>query len=305
MGEVQSVISGATVPKWLEGFGVVSGFRPAPLQGSRLVITGPPGCGKSTFLNGFPGLLMLDPEGGGNTVADPKAYRFTAPRTTAPKDLDEAYMYVVNQACNRRRSGNTDVSMIGIDTLDSMVDIFLTAFCLRNDIDDPISYNTNKTSGNGYTIVRKAIFGMLDRVYASGMGWAIITHMTTELVSVGERQVEKSRLTLSQSFRGRLMQACEHMLFMRRATISETRPGKPLKLKGGIEKPGKPVVKTHEVRQLMTQPGQVWDGASTNDVKVRVPLPGSIVIPERDGYQAFADAYDQAIRNLRDQRDEE
>ena len=293
---MKSVISGREIPKDLQGVsGMRSGFVIPTVNQIRMVITGQPGAGKSTLLNSNPTVLSLDPERGGDTAADPQALRFTPPPDTDPMVLDQAYLTFVDSIIARKMRGATDIGMICLDTIDEFIDIFLTALCLRKGVDDPIDLKDG--SGNGYTIVRKAIFGMLDKVHRAGMGWAIIAHTRTKTVRIGGEERQVSGLSVSDSFKGAIFQKCEHMLFVEHG-VEQVKGPEEVKVVGGkkIKKPGK--VSTQKVRKLKTRPGGLWQGGDTNDVKVRVPITDELILPKVGGWDLFTKAYEDACSTL-------
>jgi len=223
--------------------------------------------------------------------------------------LDQAYLTFVDSIIARKLRGKDDIRMICLDTIDEFIDIFLTALCLRKGVDDPIDLKDG--SGNGYTIVRKAIFGMLDKIHRSGMGWAIIAHTRTKTVRIGGEERQVSGLNVSDSFKGAVFQKCEHMLFVEHGVDTTIGP-KEVKVVGGtmkmvkgkeklvggktIEKPGKTTVE--KVRKLKTKPGGLWQGGDTNDVKVRVPIADELILPKVGGWDLFTKAYEDAISIL-------
>ena len=293
---MESVISKREVPKDLQGItGLTTGFNPPDVQGSRFVITGQPGAGKSTLLNSNPYLLMLDPEQGGESVADPKALRFTPTSDTPPEELDMAYQDFINRIIARKRSGKDDVRMIGIDTLDELISIFQKALCLREKVPDVGDIGGGH--GKGYFIVRDAIFGMLDRVHQAGMGWAIIVHTQTKTVVVNGTETQISSLGVSDSYKAAVFKKCSHMLFVEHGITTVKGKEEVRVVKGRrITKPGK---SEHiKVRKLKTQPGGLWLGGTSNDIKVRVPLPPEMVLPEKGGWATLATAYDEAVTTL-------
>lgn len=290
---MRSIISNREIPKDLQGIdGMRSGFVIPDVLAARIVISGEPGAGKSTFLNSNPFLLSLDPERGGDTAADPRALRFTPPPETDPSQLDTAYTDFVDKLIARKLKGANDIKMIALDTLDEFVDIFLTAICLRKGVLDPLDLNDG--SGNGYTIVRKSIFGMLDKIHRAGLGWAIIAHTQVKTVRVGGEERQLSGLAVSNSFKGAVFQKCEHMMFIEHGV--NMIPGKDeVKIVGGktITRRGTPTAQ--KCRKIKTSPGGLWRGSETNDVKVRVPLQDEIILPKVGGWDLFTKAYEAAV----------
>lgn len=226
---------------------------------------------------------------------DPQALRFTPPPDTDPMVLDKAYLTFVDQVIARKLRGATDIRMICLDTIDEFIDIFLTALCLRKGVDDPIDLKDG--SGNGYTIVRKSIFGMLDKIHRAGMGWAIIAHTRTKTIRIGGEERQVSGLNVSDSFKGAVFQKCEHMLFVEHGV--ETVTGEEeIKIVKGKKLVKKGQTMTVKVRKLKTRPGGLWQGGDTNDVKVRVPIKDEIVLPKVGGWDTFARAYEDAVKIL-------
>ncbi len=293
---MQSVISKREVPKDLQGIsGVRVGFVIPDVQQTRLVITGQPGAGKSTLLNSNPYLLSLDPERGGDTVADPKALRFTPPPNTDPAQLDKAYLEFVDKLIARKLRGANDIRMIAIDTIDEMIGLFQKALCLRTNTDD--IGDVGGGHGKGYFMVRDSLFGMLDKVYRSGMGWAVIAHTATKTITVGKEERQVSGLAISPSYMRTLFQKCEHMMFVEHG-IETAKGEEEVKVVKGkrIVKPGK--MEVRKVRKLKTRPGGLWQGGDTNDVKVRVPLKEEYVLPKLAGWDLFDKAYGEAVTLL-------
>jgi energy-coupling factor transporter ATP-binding protein EcfA2 len=293
---IKSVISGREIPKGLQGIqGLRSGFHIPDAQATRLVVTGMPGSGKSTFLNSNPQALILDPEQGGDTVADPQAIRFTPPTSVTPDELDRAYVDLVDRVVNQAIKSSRDIKMIVIDSLDEFIDIFLTALCLRKGVSDPIDLKDG--SGNGYTIVRKDIFGMLDRIHRAGLGWALVAHTRCRIIRIGGEDRQQYGLAVSDSFKTATFQKCEHMLFVEHGIEQIEEPSKVRIIKGRrIESKSKTTTK--QVRKLRTRPGGLWQGSETADVKVRVPLPNEIVLPASGGWDRFVAAYNDACATL-------
>lgn len=297
---MQSVITKREVPKDLQGVsGLGTGFDPPDVQHTRLVITGQPGAGKSTLMNGNPKLLMLDPERGGATVADPEALRFTPPPTVQPDQLDKAYLEFVDKIVARKLSGKSDILMIGIDTIDEMISLFQKALCLRENVTDVGDIGGGH--GKGYFMVRDSIFGMLDKAYRAGLGWVLIAHTKVRHVTIDGKERETCGLGISDSYKTAVFQKCEHMMFVEKGIVTVVGPATIKTVNGKkLEKPGKRENK--KVRKLKTSPGGLWMGGETTDVKVRVPLPEEMVLPELGGWDMFVSAYNDAVASLQGEK---
>jgi hypothetical protein len=300
-GKVTSVLTKREIPKDLQGLqGLTTGFNPPSIYESRLVILGEPGSGKSTLINSDPNILVLDVESGGVTVADPQALRFTAPSDCIPSTLDRVYLEFIDQIIARKRSGKTDIKMIAIDSIDKLIDITLTCLCLRAGVADPLQQENNK-SGNLYTQARTDIFGALDKVHAAGLGWALVAHMATRTIRLGQEQKEQKGLAVSDSFKRPVFRECEHMLFVARGIQNIQHPATQKKVGSKtITVPGKS--ENIPVRKLRTKPGGLWAGGDAEDVKVRVPFETEIVIPPKGGFGTLKTAYDTAVQTLTEEK---
>lgn len=275
--------------------GVSSGFDIPSCNRGRYVITGKPGTGKSTLAHSNPAAFILDPERGGSSVADPVAVRFTPPDKTPDGHHAEAYVGIVEALIKRRQAGATDIQHIGIDTIDELVEIFLRDFCIKNRIDDPLDYRDG--NGNGYTIVRKDIFGMMDRVCRAGFGWSILAHVQPKTIKLGQETKIVQQLAVSDSFKGVITRKCEHMLFVERSTTQRKEPDTVRTISGKrVTIPGKVV--TQPCRILKTSPGGLWGGDTTDEVKVRIPLENRIDLPETGGWGSLSQAYTRAVAIL-------
>ncbi len=276
--------------------GVSTGFRPVGVNRGRYVFTGRPGCGKSTLIHSNPKAFIFDPEMGGNTVDDPRAICFTPdPDSTPEGETATAYMKMMDTLIARRKKGAKDIEMIVFDTLDELIEIFLRDFCLKHSLEDPLDYRSGE--GNAYSIVRRDVFGMLDRAYKAGFGWTVLAHVTPKTIRhAGEERIVMS-LSVSDSFRNALFRKCEHMMFLEYHTKSVPGEAKTVTLSGKTRIiPGTPT--QVECRILKTKPGGLWRGETTNEVKVRVPFPDSTEIPRLAGWDVVSSVYDEAIKTL-------
>lgn len=292
---MSSTITSPLAKDLLDLPGVHQGFAPVSANEGRYVFVGRPGCGKSTILHSNPRAFILDPEGGGKTVDDPQAGVYVVPKSVPPGEQAAAYKKMAERIIERKRSGKTDIQMLGIDTIDKFIDIFLRDFCLNHHIDDPLDYKDG--NGNAYTIVRKEIFGILDSAYRAGLGWTMLAHVTPKTKQVGGETKIIQSLAVSDSFAIAVRRECEHMLFMEFASRTWTESGVKKTVRGKtIEIPGK--TKKEVIRVLRTIPGGVWKGETTNDVKVRVPFPDKTVVPRKGGWASLSQAYEAAVQEL-------
>lgn len=306
MSEMTSVISGTVIPKDLIGIeGLEVGFNPPSATEARLLITGTPGSGKSTFLNSNPKLIMVDIETGGRTVADPRAMRFCLPPTVKPAEADNVVLSFVDKIIARKIKGATDIETVGFDSADELISLFQRALCLRET--DPAALtlldigDVGGGHGKGYAAVREAIAAMLDRLHRAGLGWAVIAHTVTKTVTVGKEEIQIASLAVSDTYKSMLLRKCEHFLFVESGVQLVTPPPTIKMVKERkIETVHPPV--PIPCRFLKTAPGGIWKGAEATELKVRIPLPDRIKLPQLNGFGTFSDAYNVAVSQLMENR---
>lgn len=306
---MQSVITGASIPKDLAGIdGLEVGFHPPTENECRLLITGSPGSGKSTFGNSNPNLLMVDVECGGRTVADPRAMRFSIPVTTDPAQADKAYLAFVDKLIARKTKGATDIRMVGFDSADELITLFQRALCLRETDPEALARgivmeigDIGGGHGKGYAVVRETIAAMLDKLHSAGLGWLMIAHTATKTIIINKEEVQIASLAVSDTYKSMLLRKCEHFLFVESGVEIVTPPVVRRVVKGQtIEKPQPP--EARPCRYLKTAPGGIWRGTEATELKVRVPLPDRIKLPQLGGYEVFASAYLRAVEQLMEKK---
>lgn len=276
--------------------GVSTGFRPVGINQGRFVFTGVPGCGKSTLVHSNPKAFILDPDRGGNTVDDPRAICFTPdPDKTPEGKTADAYRDMVDVLISRRKRGSKDIEMIAFDTLDELVEIFLRDFCLEHNLEDPLDYRSG--DGNAYSIVRRDVFGILDRAHRAGFGWAILVNVQPKTIRHGGEERTVLSLSVSDSFANATRKKCEHFMYMSYHQKSVKKPDTVRVIKGKkVTIPGETM--RQECRILKTKPGGLWKGETSDEVKVRIPFPDTTEIPRLGGWQVATDVYNEAIETL-------
>ncbi len=295
-----SQIITSPIPTDLESIkGISTGFRPVGVNRGRYVFTGRPGTGKSTLVHSNPKAFILDPDMGGNTVDDPRAICFTPdPDSTPEGDTADAYRKIVDTLIARRKKGHKDIEMVVFDTIDELIEIFLRDFCLKHKLEDPLDYHSGE--GNAYSIVRRDVFGILDRAYRAGFGWAVLANVAPKTIRHGGEERTLLSLSISDSFRNALFRKCEHMMFLDPATRTVKGPATTLTPKSGKGKviviPG--TITQEACRVLKTKPGGLWKGETTSDIKVRIPFPDKTEVPRTGGWNVFTAVYDTAVKTL-------
>ena len=262
---------------------VSQGFKAPNPDTLNIVITGRPGCGKTSFVASNPRALLFDLERNSGTVIDPACTRveIRPSSTTAADDFRRAIDSLI-------ASYRTDTDLQGsigtivIDSFDALVDMFLRDLCAKFDLEDAGDYGGGH--GKGYFKVGDELFGMFDRLGRVGLGVVLVAHQS--LKDVGS--VTVPALNVSKSFRDRLIRWRTLMFKM------EVAPGLiPSKTKSGvtINIPSKnPKDKRYVLITDTSTTAEDFDSPKSN-----VPMESGLSIPAKCGWATFQAAYQKAV----------
>lgn len=263
--------------KNIPGVGL-SNERPDP-NSSRFLLTGVPGIGKSTFLFSNPRAIVVDLENSAQTCHDLRALPFQPTSAQKVRDFIEKLI----------KRGPKDYKMVVFDSYDELVELFSNELMEKNGLEDVGDYKGGH--GKGYFVVRREIFGLLDRLRRAGFGWTLIAHVSKR----DENGRTVQNLAVSGSFRDIAVRKVDHLMHLEWHTPDKVIPPK---------KPGgNPIVlpgKGAPVRVLAMRPGGESRRGSLDDVKVRLPFPDHVNLPEYGSWAAFEKEFAEAV----DRRDQ-
>ena len=262
---------------------VTQGFVAPDPDRMKIVITGRPGCGKTSFVSSNPRLVLFDLERGSETVIDPACTRLQVRRksTTAADDLRRSITALI-AAYPADVAMQETISAVGFDSFDALVKMFSRDLCLKHNLEDPGEYKGGH--GKGYFKIGDELFDMFDQLGRVGLGVVLTAHQSLEDVS----GVTVPTLNVSPSFRNRLIQWRTLMFKM------EAAPGKiktKLKSGGTIEIPSK----DPKDRQYILITDTSTTAEDYDSPKSNVPIESGLVIPSRNGWGAYRDAYSRAV----------
>lgn len=299
------LMTGQEIPAGLADLGVAVGWQPVPLNRSRLLLAGHPGTAKSSLLHNNPKAVVLDIEGGGRTVLEPRAVRWPnwknieddrAAGKVVPSPCFEDFRAFTRKVIERKVAGKLpEVEMIGIDGFDAILDLWKRDACKEFKIENINDYRGGY--GKGYDLGCETLFGLLDEIYRAGMGWCLLIHLVDRTIKVGNTDVTQTSLAVPEKFQGHLGRVVEHVLFLDHDTETVI-PQNETKLPDGrtITTPGLPVVTS--VRRVSCTPGTTLRGTQSNDPKVRVPMVPTFLLPKQNSWAKLEAEYNAALTRM-------
>lgn len=241
-------------------------------------------------------MLVLDVENSGATVNFPRCARF-GPQpdgrggwVTPPI---AKYLEVVDTVIALKKAGKTDITTVGIDTVDCWLRLHEQELKTERNVADLGDYGPH---GEGWRKRSSAFFDMLDRIYNAGMGWVVIGHVAPKTIRVkGAGDITLHTFTISEGPRSTLFGSCDHQLFLDTEDYDVT---EQVSLGNGnfYDK----IIRTEKRRVLTPRPGDLkFKHGQVDDVKCRVPLPDKIVVSEQNAWADLTAAYDAAVTTLK------
>jgi hypothetical protein len=188
-------------PDWAS-LGAVSGYNPPTPEKLRLLIDGPEGEGKSTFVASMPNNLILDFEGGAGGVVGPRSTRIKV------NGFDH-YMQITDKLIAESKGGNPFFKRFTFDTADRWSEMIARQVAKENNVPDIADYGAK---GAGYRVLKNRAWYRVQGLEDAGYGWAIVGHLTEKTITDPtnrSREITVPRLALFDSLRSPLSQGCD------------------------------------------------------------------------------------------------
>lgn len=268
---------------------VSRGFKEPDPDRMRIVITGRPGCGKTSFVASNPKCLLYDLERGSDTVIDPACTRLQikAKSTTGADDLRRSISALVADYPNDSDLREF-ITTVAFDSFDALVKMFSRDLCVKHNLEDPGEFGGGH--GKGYFKIGDEIFGMFDQLGRVGLGVILIAHQSLKEVN----GVTVPALNVSASFRNRVIE-WRTLMFKMEAT-----PGMVTQsLKGGMKV--KIPSKDPKDRQYVLITDTTTTAEDFDSPKSNVPIESGLVIPAVNGWATYRAAYERAVAIRREE----
>jgi hypothetical protein len=265
-------------------------YRPPERQ--RILLSGWPGAGKSSWVLSIPRCWVLDFDTRGTEELG--AVHKTSLRTSIEtwEDAEKALKALEDDA----KGGRPAFDMVALDTADMMAGnaCSIAAVYLARRL-NMSSFSALGVAGWNGLIELASQF--MVRLTALGYGWVATCHLRRKLVDVGGSNRHVVMRDLTDRVDGILRGMAAYCLELSKAVMEET-VRDTIKVGGREMQAGARTVS--RTRYLLTM--KSTDPALEEQLKCRVPMPAVIEWTPADGWQKWAEAYQESIRKLKENR---
>ncbi len=161
------------IPAAYKMLGAKSGYSPRRPEDLRLFIVGPPGEGKSTFISSIPKSLILDFEGGADSIPGTKAVRITI------KDHDH-YLSVIKRLVDDAKDGRKYWNRVTFDTIDEWAGLMARQLAHEKNVEDIVEYGQK---GHGWSLLKNRCWSVAQELQMLGYAWTCVGHMTEKQIT--------------------------------------------------------------------------------------------------------------------------
>lgn len=283
-------------------------FNPPEAGRLRMLIAGPVGIGKTSLICSVPNCAVLDIERKTSGVMR------TAPGTMIfgnvengepPWGLKE-FSQLIEQLIQDAKDGNMYFQTVAIDTVGGLCELVKTEFTAQWNkapkSDDPNwkpweDFASFGADGAGYGKMNSWITSRLERLVQCGYGIIYSTHKELKYTSDSDgNDVAHVRLSGNPGVITHIVRTCEYAGEIEREIRRIKTSGKPRKVRDRLV-PGKP--EFHDEETVVLRLHNLTNSAQSA-IRQHVPMPPEdIVLPEGHGWDAFVEAYNEAVESRR------
>lgn len=258
------------------GVSVSTGGDAPPLERSKIVLVGKPGCGKSSLVQSCPDALVFDTQNGAGSVPTPYAFRW--PAKGQKFDLKQA-LGVLDKLVDKPQG----IRVVAIDLFADWARQQQTIFCTTHKVTNP--GDALGGFGAGWAALQGEVFAVLDRLVDKGFGVVLTAHCLNNVVRAPKTgDLVLQDIILPNKIRELLGAWADHVLWMETGTTTALVDGKM------VSQPVR-IIRTTDL------PGK-FRGAQKEMVKTRLPLPDTFPIPAKQGWAHLQNVFAAAEEKL-------
>jgi len=267
------------IPAAYRQLGATIGYNPPPVKAIRVLLVSREGCGKTTFLNSIPRTLVLDFEHSAEYVRHPISGRL---HVESYEHLQSVYQLLQTDA----KANNRAFDRVCFDSVDEMVEMYSVSLSQEKDVECIEEFGQK---GAGHSLLRRRVLHDIEALYYAGYSWLVAGQLREKQISVRGKDLTVWRESMPPGLAAALRYKCD--FFMTVNTLRQDTPIFKDQIIGGQKVRIQQGTETKVSFQLTTLSSEEING------KRRVVVDG-LDIPERSGWQVFADAYTKATQAL-------
>jgi len=283
------VLGKPTIPSDYAAMGVSYGFSPPPPAALTMVITGLSGVGKTTFVSSIPKALVVSfrPHGAKGVIGARAANVYL--RSWA--DWDRLRTKLIADGPNPSRPYDTVVFDTSDEWFNPLAEKIIADWNER--ASKPVtSIGDVGQKGKGFSEVGALLMQELRAIQTAGYGWIATGHLIEKSLEINGMMTTKLRVVLAPSCYGQLVQAA----FIKAQIIPFMETTKQVTRKLPDGRSVKRTVAIPEAERVFEYRLTIRAGDADFDAKTNLPdLPPYVAVPVRNGWDAFATAYQAAV----------
>ena len=296
-----TTVASGTLPH--QSYGLLPGFHKpqvVPMERSFVMCIGPPGEGKTTFVQSCPTGYVINLD---NSSTSPHIRGMVWPGINEqgqPYDQDgvvvmtwERLLQITNSLIELAKSGDPHPTPVFFDSVDAVLPLLQNYMIRKNDVENWQDLDGRRMYGIAYDRMVRMFHDLLN----VGIGVWLIGHVVNAKIQIGEdKYVIRPELTIGDGLWRRMEWALEMVCGIERVdkTIStEVQTTDTHKADGTVRKG-----RTKTVNEQVTRYCFVTDSSRYSELmKRRVNIPGSIEIPHKDAWPIVSKAFIDAASN--------
>lgn len=281
------------------------GYNPRRPERARHLILAQPKHGKSSLGVSCPTAAVLDFEGGANAVTNPRAYifnlsgtptlvpgdpRYAEERAWLMVDPWERYLKVKDLLIEDSKSADPQFTTVVVDSLDVFLDRISSNLCRAKGADN-ISDGAFGKYG-GFHLVSEQVRREFADFESAGYGLVIPTHLTEKRMVDGNVALEP--LVFPSVFKA-VLRMVDQVVSIKKIVESRAAKKKITTPKGvevEIDDPNKRIITTAVTLRTVPMP-------ENPDRGCRVSIPDELTLPQADGWEQYASAYNAEVARVR------